>query len=418
MRIYIYSNSYSTGFGYSVVASKLAEEFVKAGHEVIYYNMQGVIRPHKDQNGIHHVGMSFDAFGADIFEYDLKSYQPDIVLTICDIWPSGMRFMHDVMKKFPDIRWIHHCTVNSSPLSPILESSFIGPDVLVAPSRFVENELRTKFSNVVYIPHGIDLNIFKPMDCSDLKEELGYKDKFVFLTVGRNKGFGMQKNWPALIFAYKIFCNSVQGAINKTILHMHTSPFDTEGMRIDYLRDKIGLGENIKFTYTRPKDDLSGLTFCNQNDKRAVIHVPNRNLQSEEMAKLYNIADCFVLPSEGESFCYPLLEAMACGIPVIATRNTAMAEHILESNAGLTVPVAMQHVTPLISEVGHVGYETLSGALYEMYTNEERRIECSKAGIEYAKRFSWENIIPLWLDLIEKVNEAKPLDYSRGELGI
>lgn len=45
----------------------------------------------------------------------------------------------------------------------------------------------------------------------------------------------------------------------------------------------------------------------------------NTDLTEFEMAELYRHADCFVLPTHGEGWGMPILEAMACGVPVIAT---------------------------------------------------------------------------------------------------
>lgn len=46
----------------------------------------------------------------------------------------------------------------------------------------------------------------------------------------------------------------------------------------------------------------------------------------EEMVVIYNAADLFVYPSSYEGFGMPVLEAMACGTPVIALNNTAFPE--------------------------------------------------------------------------------------------
>ncbi|NWG20310.1 MAG: glycosyltransferase [Chloroflexi bacterium] len=45
----------------------------------------------------------------------------------------------------------------------------------------------------------------------------------------------------------------------------------------------------------------------------------NRSLDATRLAELYRSADCFVLPTRGEGWGMPILEAMACGVPAIAT---------------------------------------------------------------------------------------------------
>jgi glycosyltransferase involved in cell wall biosynthesis len=49
-------------------------------------------------------------------------------------------------------------------------------------------------------------------------------------------------------------------------------------------------------------------------------------LGTDDVARLYNLADAFVFPSEREGFGLPPLEAMACGAPIIARRATSIPE--------------------------------------------------------------------------------------------
>ena len=46
----------------------------------------------------------------------------------------------------------------------------------------------------------------------------------------------------------------------------------------------------------------------------------------EDMVLIYNAADLFVYPSAYEGFGMPVLEAMACGAPVVALNNTSLPE--------------------------------------------------------------------------------------------
>ncbi|MFH0821786.1 MAG: glycosyltransferase [Pseudomonadota bacterium] len=61
----------------------------------------------------------------------------------------------------------------------------------------------------------------------------------------------------------------------------------------------------------------------------------NNRLDDEQMAALYRSADCFVLPTRGEGWGMPFLEAMACGLPVIATRWGAHLDFLNDENAYL-----------------------------------------------------------------------------------
>jgi alpha-1,3-rhamnosyl/mannosyltransferase len=51
----------------------------------------------------------------------------------------------------------------------------------------------------------------------------------------------------------------------------------------------------------------------------------------EELADLYTAAGCFMFPSRYEGFGLPCLEAMACGCPVAAFRNSSVPEVVDEA---------------------------------------------------------------------------------------
>ena len=56
-------------------------------------------------------------------------------------------------------------------------------------------------------------------------------------------------------------------------------------------------------------------------------------LNESQMGELYRACDCFVLPTRGEAFGLSLLEAMACGVPIITTRYSGHREIVSEENA-------------------------------------------------------------------------------------
>ena len=56
-----------------------------------------------------------------------------------------------------------------------------------------------------------------------------------------------------------------------------------------------------------------------------------------ELPRYYGAADVFVLPSRYELFGIVMLEAMACGVPVVATRFGGLAEVIAHGETGFLV---------------------------------------------------------------------------------
>jgi GT2 family glycosyltransferase len=63
-----------------------------------------------------------------------------------------------------------------------------------------------------------------------------------------------------------------------------------------------------------------------------IVVMKNAHLPSHQMGSLYRSADCFVLPSRGEGWGMPVLEAMACGLPAIATNWSGPSDFLTEAN--------------------------------------------------------------------------------------
>jgi len=89
---------------------------------------------------------------------------------------------------------------------------------------------------------------------------------------------------------------------------------------------------------------------------------------------LYEEADIFVYPSLYEGFGLPVLEAMACGCPIIASNVTALPEVVGE--AGLLVDP--------------YDVEALAEAMITVLDDDDLKREMSKKSIAQARRFSWE----------------------------
>jgi glycosyltransferase involved in cell wall biosynthesis len=97
---------------------------------------------------------------------------------------------------------------------------------------------------------------------------------------------------------------------------------------------------------------------------------------SHDMLPLwYNAADIFVYPSLYEGFGLPLLEAMACGVPVIASDTTSLPEAV--GPDGLLVPP---------EDVG-----AWADTMHRLLDHEDLRAALAERGRERAKTFTWQN---------------------------
>jgi N-acetyl-alpha-D-glucosaminyl L-malate synthase BshA len=103
-----------------------------------------------------------------------------------------------------------------------------------------------------------------------------------------------------------------------------------------------------------------------------------------------SVADLFLLPSQSESFGLSALEAMACEVPVIATRVGGVPEVIEEDGCGY------------MFEVGDV--EGMSKASLQVLSDDGRRERLGRRGREIAvSRFTTEQIIPQYEELYKSV---------------
>jgi glycosyltransferase involved in cell wall biosynthesis len=94
------------------------------------------------------------------------------------------------------------------------------------------------------------------------------------------------------------------------------------------------------------------------------------NLQKDELATLYRGAQCFVFPSLYEGFGLPVLEAMACGTPVVTTTAGSIPE--VAGEAAVLVPPSNP--------------EALADGIRRALAQRE---ELRAAGLARAARFTW-----------------------------
>lgn len=230
-------------------------------------------------------------------------------------------------------------------------------DFLVSVSKSTKNDLmqylKIPEEKIKVIYHGIS-DIFRPLSPSEVEDiydrySLDKECKYVL-----HVGWKPRKNIPIVLKAfYKLinkfkFNNLKLLKINK----LNNAEYN--------LMKKLNLEKYIKIIEYVPEVDLP---------------------------KFYNLADVFIFPSIYEGFGFPVLEAMACGTPVITSNTSSLPEVV--GDAGIMLDS---------SDV-----DGLAKAMYDLLTNESLKEELRRKGLKRAKMFSWEKCVRETLSVYKKV---------------
>jgi glycosyltransferase involved in cell wall biosynthesis len=130
---------------------------------------------------------------------------------------------------------------------------------------------------------------------------------------------------------------------------------------------------------------VAGELGVSEERLRYLGYVPDEDLPS-----LYNGAISYLLPSLHEGFGVPIIEAMACGTPVVTSNCSSMPE--IAGDAALLVdPYSV---------------ESIAAAMLKILNTLQRAETLRKAGLERAKMFRWSNSAQKLYDLCKSVSAS------------
>ena len=229
-----------------------------------------------------------------------------------------------------------------------LASSMKRADMIVTVSEFSKSEIIRYFpqheSKIRVVPCGVDLDRFKPCQqperIPEVKKKLGIEGEY-FLYVGTIEP---RKNLERLINAYNIFCQHEKDAPKLVLAGGKGWLYDGIFQRVTDLK----LEEKVLFTQYIPDEDMNPL-MCG--------------------------ALAFVFPSIYEGFGIPPLEAMACGVPVLASNAASLPE--VTGDCAVTCDPYSE--------------EEIAEGLCRLYSDSELRADLSRRGLERAKTLTWDS---------------------------
>jgi glycosyltransferase involved in cell wall biosynthesis len=274
----------------------------------------------------------------------------------------------------PKFRWIAYLPIDGGPFYPPWKSILSDADLLVAMSEFGRGVLAAGLPTrqIECARHGVDLDRFHPLsDREHLKQNPRLRGKFVVVCVARNQA---RKNLPTLVKAFALL---VRKGLPVHLL-LHTNPCDV-GFDLVTLFQRYGLEGHA---------DISPPTFS--------VDSP---WEDSTLNQVYNLADAMVLPSVGEGFGLPLLEAMAAGVPVVTGEHSACCE-LVRGHGELSRVLTTVTTGANLIEYPVLDVEDLAARIEKLYRDPGLRQEYSAAGVAFAKGLSWDRLIPQWLNLI------------------
>lgn len=359
MKIVWLSDMDVTGSGYKNLSVSLCSELAKLGHEIkvlgINYNGQE-----------HHFNFSIIPLP------NIQLVPPmlhnlggmwgfDVVITAIDIsWHQR------IMSMFPDRAWPYWgiFPIEAPPLSKSWAELVAKMNRSFVLSEFGTEETRRMGVDATYLPIGIDTESWrKPseQERSMLRGSYGYTDEdFVILTVADNQE---RKNLSRTAQIIRDFRDKYQVSVKWVLV----------------TRIHSDVGWNL--------DDLSTA----MNLKQEMLPL-DRGMSFKELWALYALADCFLLTSKAEGVGIPALEAMAVGLPVVATDCTGLAESMRNGGGFPILPEKLEDdfIDPFGSSYRYLASPS-SGVrqLHNVYTKQGTEVAKSR-GRGYVETLRWE----------------------------
>lgn len=232
---------------------------------------------------------------------------------------------------------------------------------IITVSEFSKNEIVTalgvKPEKVIVIPNGVNLIDFRPIDKScasfELNATFGIDRPFIFHIGSATP----RKNVLSLIRAFR------------WLKGRGSFPF--------------------KLILSGPEGPLS------QNIKREINElnlngdvIVTGSVCNDTLIKLYNAASVFVFPSLYEGFGLPVLEAMACGTPVITSNCTALPETVGDAAVLIDEPTNFKRIAEKIQAV--IGDADFQAVL-------------KQKGLARVKKITWQKSAKAHLNLYKEV---------------
>ena len=298
MKIVWHSNAPWNNSGYGKQTALFVPMIAELGHEIVIaapYTFSGAVL---EWNGFQVLPCARDSAGNDTIISTHEYFKADLTVTLAD--PFGLEKAADTLSQISIAHWF---PVDCNPLGRgdvrILRE---GQGIPIAMSRFGEQVLADEGTEPLYVPHGVDVSVYRPLDSRHIYRDTLHgvtDDTFVIGLCAMNRDIS-RKAFQEQLVAFAGFHRKHPDSY----LAIHSSPGG--GANLNAMAARLGITAAVGFPDSYSYD--MGM------------------ITEQQLATWYNGLDLLSLCSYGEGFGLPLIEAQACGVPVVTTDASATSE--------------------------------------------------------------------------------------------
>jgi len=287
--------------GYSNQTALFTPRLAAAGHAVAIAGVQGIASGMVEWQGIPVYPMlTNDLRNATTIGLHYQHWRADLMISLHDA--EKIVDGPALLKRFPGLLWALWFPIDSAVLSVSLKDRLRAVSMPIAISRFGEQVARDHGVPIRYVPHGVNTAIFRPMERAEARRRLGWPaEKFIAGMVAANEG--TRKAFPQNIEGFASFHRQHPDSM----LYLHAQEAAPGGLDLSSICLKAGLKMG------------TDIVFCDSYRYFLGISEP-------DMATLYSAMDVLLMVTKGEGFGIPIIEAQACGTPVVVGDWSAMPE--------------------------------------------------------------------------------------------
>jgi glycosyltransferase involved in cell wall biosynthesis len=375
LRIFWNSNAVFSHSGYGTQSNLIIRGLLESGFPIAhcaFYGLQGfpIVL-----NGLKIYPVIADTWGSDAMIFHSNDWKADINISYQDVWPLDDRTMQSVK------RWIPLTMVDTDPVhSGIIMRLRLAWKILV-PAQFGKDMLAKNGFNSTLIYHGVDTDIYKPLDKKECLKTFGVPEgRFIFGSVAANKENPPRKSFQEMFDAFRMF----RKVHPEAAMFIQTQLGAPGGFPIKEYIHYLGLDSDVFFV-----------------DEYASAY----KLDSLSMAKMFNCFDCLLIPSQSEGFGLPIMEAQSCGVPVITHNWTTMPEAIIEGETGFTVNTAYKRWSMGNNYFAVPDTQDIYDKMELIYKADKKKMS-ENARNYILKKYDFNNVLlPKWIEFLEGVEK-------------